>query len=116
MRLGDGAPLPASDQAEPGGSLYKVGNGVRAPVVIHKVEPEYTEAARSAHLEGTVVLYAEVWPDGTAHNFRVVRSLDPGLDQKAIQAVTKWKFRPAMKDGVPVKAAATFEVNFKMAN
>jgi len=116
MRLGDGAPLPASDQAEPGGSLYKVGNGVWAPVVIHKVEPEYTEAARSGHLEGTVVLYAEVWPDGTAHDFRVVRSLDPGLDQKAIQAVTKWKFRPAMKDGVPVKVAATFEVNFKMGN
>ena len=114
MRLGDGAPLPANDQTGPGGSLYKAGTGVRPPVVLRKVEPEYTEAARSARLEGRVILYAEVWPDGAAHNFKVVRSLDPGLDQKAIKAVSKWKFRPGMKNGVPVKVAATFEVNFRM--
>jgi len=114
MRLGDGAPQPASDQAEPGGSLYKVGNGVRAPVVLFRAEPNYTKEAKHRHVQGAVVLYAEVWPDGAAHNFRVVRSLDPGLDQKAIEAVSQWKFRPGMRDGVPVKVAVTVEVNFRL--
>jgi TonB family protein len=114
LRLGDGAPVPGVNHAEPGGGLYRVGNGVRPPVVIRKVPPKYTAAARDASLEGRVVLYAEVWPDGAAHNIKVVRSLEPGLDQKAIEAVGKWKFRPGTKDGVPVKVAATFEVNFRL--
>jgi protein TonB len=44
----------------------------------------------------------------------VVRSLDPGLDEKAIEAVSQWKFRPGMKDGVPVYVVATVEVNFQL--
>ena len=108
------AQAPADKRHFEASDLYKVGNGISVPTVRHKVPPDYTEAARSRGLEGTVVLFVEIWPDGAAHNIRIVRSLDPGLDQKAIEAVSRWKFRPAMKDGVPVKVAAQVEVNFRM--
>ena len=98
----------------PDSSVQRAGGNVTAPALQHKVEPDYTEEARRAHIEGTVILYTEVAPDGKAQNIRVVRSLDQGLDQKAIEAVRKWKFRPGMKDGKPVTVAATIEVNFHL--
>jgi TonB family protein len=89
---------------------------VSAPSLIYKVEPEYTEEARQAHLQGVVVLYVEVDANGKAVNPRVVRSLGYGLDQKAIEAVGKWNFRPGYKDGKPVTVAATIEVNFRLSD
>ena len=86
----------------------------RAPVVIYKTEPEYTENARQAKLEGAVVLYVEIGVGGQARNFRVVRSLGRGLDEKAIECVRQWRFDPALKDGKPVPARATVEVNFRL--
>jgi TonB family protein len=59
-------------------------------------------------------LYVEVDPDGKTTNIRVVRSLGHGLDEKAIEAVRKWKFRPGFKDGKAVTAAATIDVNFRL--
>jgi TonB family protein len=91
-----------------------VGSGVTRPVLIHKVNPKYTPEARDARIEGVTVLSAEVWPDGATHNIRVVRTLDPGLDQEATTAASKWKFRPGIKDGVPVKVAVTLEVKFRL--
>ena len=58
------------------------------------MEPEYSEEARKAKYQGTVLLYIEVDTDGRATNIRVVRSLGLGLDEKAIEAVKKWKFKP----------------------
>jgi hypothetical protein len=60
------------------------------------------------------MLKADVWTDGFAHNFRVVQSLGYGLDQRAIDAVTKWRFRPGTKDGKPVAVVAQFEVDFRL--
>jgi TonB family protein len=97
-----------------GGGVFRVGGGVSAPTLLYKVEPEYSEEARKAKYQGTVVLYVEVDPSGKAKNLRVVRSLGLGLDEKAIEAVTKWKFRPGYKDGKPVTVAATIEVNFRL--
>jgi TonB family protein len=97
-----------------GGGVFKVGGGVTAPSLLYKVEPEYSEEARKAKYQGTVILYVEVSPDGRAVNPRVVRSLGLGLDEKAIEAVRKWKFRPGYKDGKPVTVAATIEVNFRL--
>lgn len=85
-----------------------------APTLIYKVEPEYTEEGRSARVEGTVVLYAEIAPDGTAKNIRVRRSLGFGLDEKAVECVKQWKFKPAERDGKPVTAVSTVEVNFRL--
>jgi TonB family protein len=84
------------------------------PTVIRKVPPEYSEVARRAGVEGVVVLYAEVDTSGQALNVRVIRSLGYGLDERAIEAVTKWRFRPALKDGKPVQVGSTFEVFFML--
>lgn len=97
-----------------GGGVFRVGGGVTAPALLFKVEPEYSEEARKAKYQGTVVLYVEVDPAGKARNLRVVKSLGLGLDEKAIEAVNKWRFRPGYKDGKPVTVAATIEVNFRL--
>jgi TonB family protein len=97
-----------------GGGVYKVGGGVTAPVVIYKKDPEYSEEARKAKYQGTVLLAIEVSPDGRATNIRVVRSLGLGLDEKAMEAVKQWKFKPGYRNGQPVTVAATIEVNFRL--
>jgi TonB family protein len=97
-----------------GGGVYKVGGGVTAPVVIFKKDPEYSEEARKAKYQGTVLLAIEVDPSGKATNIRVVRSLGLGLDEKAMEAVKLWKFKPGYRNGTPVTVAATIEVNFRL--
>ena len=96
------------------GNLERVGNEVSAPRLLNKVEPVYSEEAREAKVQGTAVLKVEVWPDGKAHNIRVVRSLGSGLDEEAVKAVEQWEFEPGLKDGEPVRVAATVEMNFRM--
>jgi TonB family protein len=97
-----------------GGGAYKIGGGVSAPVPIFKPEPEYSEEARKAKFQGTVVLFIVVDEKGNARDLKVIRPLGLGLDQKAIEAVAKWKFRPGMKDGHAVPVQATIEVNFRL--
>jgi protein TonB len=97
-----------------GGGVYRVGGGVTAPVVIFRRDPEYSEEARKAKYQGTVLLAIEVSPDGRAQNVRVVRSLGLGLDEKAMEAVKQWKFKPGYRNGQAVTVAATVEVNFRL--
>jgi len=97
-----------------GGGAYRIGGGVSQPTLLSKVEPEYSEEARKAKWQGTVVLSLVVDEAGVAQNIKVVRSLGMGLDQKAIEAVQKWRFRPGMKDGKSVPVYATIEVNFRL--
>ena len=97
-----------------GGGVFRVGGGVTAPALIYKVEPEYSEEARKAKYQGTVLLYVQVDPSGKAVNMRVLHSLGLGLDEKAMEAVRKWKFKPGMKDGKPVTVEAQIEVNFRL--
>jgi TonB family protein len=87
---------------------------VIAPKVLYKVDPNYTQEARDAKIEGTVVVDVEVHPDGKAHNLKVERTLDPGLDQKALDAISAWRFQPATKNGKPIAVEATIEINFKL--
>jgi len=79
-----------------------------------RVEPEYTKEAKAAGVEGKVALYLEVTPEGTASHIMITRKLDPGLDQRAVEAVKQWRFRPGMKDGMPVTVAGTIEVSFRI--
>jgi TonB family protein len=88
--------------------------GMVAPRVIQKADPAYTESARNAKISGTVVVGVEVFPDGRAHNMRIERSLEPGLDRNALDAISNWRFTPGTKDGKPVPVAATIEVNFRL--
>ncbi len=97
-----------------GGGTYHVGGGISAPSVLFKVDPEYSEEARKAKYSGTVLISLVVDVSGRAQNMRVVRSLGLGLDEKAMEAVAKWKFKPGMKNGQPVPVVATIEVNFRL--
>jgi len=92
-----------------GGGAYKIGGGVSAPKVIFQVEPEYSEDARKAKFQGTVVIALVVDEKGNPRDIRVVRPLGMGLDQKAIEAVEKWRFRPGQKDGKAVPTQATMK-------
>jgi periplasmic protein TonB len=86
----------------------------RNPEVIHKEEPEYSDEARRARLEGTVVLAIDIGLDGHPANIRVVRGAGLGLNERAIEAVRKWIFRPALAGDRPVVAPAVVEVGFHL--
>jgi protein TonB len=93
---------------------YRVGDGVSVPAVLYRVDPEYTLVASNLKIQGQVILQTEVTKEGIAENIEVVKSLDSGLDEQAIKAVGKWRFKPAMKDGKPVRVLVTVEVLFKL--
>ena len=97
-----------------GGGVYRVGGGVTPPTVMSRFEPVYSEEARKAKYQGVVVLSAIVRKDGTIEILKVIRSLGLGLDENAINALKKWKFRPGMKGGKPVDVALNIEVNFSL--
>jgi TonB family protein len=110
---------------------FRVGGGVSQPALIYKVDPEYPEEARRARAadrdlsaeaikekyNGTVMLAVVVDTEGHARDIRVTKSLDTNgfkFDEKAIEAVEKWKFKPGEKGGVPVNVRATIEINFRL--
>ena len=98
-----------------GGGLYHVGGGVSAPVPLNSVEAEFSDEARRAKYQGVCLISLIVDAQGNPQNPRVVRALGMGLDEKALEAVRKYKFKPAMKDGhVPVPVMITVEVNFRL--
>jgi protein TonB len=97
-----------------GGGVYRVGGGVSAPRLLYGPDPEFSEEARKAKYQGTVVLWMIVGTDGRTHEIRVQRSLGMGLDEKAIEAVRVWRFEPARKNGQPVAVQVNVEVNFQL--
>ena len=98
-----------------GGGVYGIGEGgISAPQLIYKIEPEYSDEARKAKFQGTIVISAIVDTDGIAKNIKVMRPLGLGLDEKAIEAIKKWRFRPGVKNGKPVAVLVTIEVNFRL--
>ncbi len=106
---------PAIDLPGPqptSGGLPRVGRPLITPRLISRVKPEYTAEARKARAKGVVTFYAVVGPDGKLRNIRLVRGLGYGLDEKAIEAVRQWRFKPGTKDGKPVLVPAMIEVRF----
>jgi TonB family protein len=98
-----------------GGGLYRIGGGVSAPTVLYQPEAEFSDEARRAKYQGVVLVSLIVDAQGNPINVHVVRPLGMGLDEKAMEAVRKYKFKPAMKDGkTPVPVALTIEVNFRL--
>lgn len=97
-----------------GGGLMSVGGGVSAPVVLHSVQPDFTEQARAANLQGTVVLQLIVDANGNPQNIRVTQSLGMGLDQKAVEAARQYKFKPATYQGHPVAVQIIVDVAFHL--
>jgi TonB family protein len=98
-----------------GGGLYHIGGGVAAPVLLHQVDPEFSDEARRAKYQGICMISIIVDANGNPQNPRVVRPLGMGLDEKALEAVRQFRFKPAMKDGkTPVPVMITVEVNFRL--
>lgn len=97
-----------------GGGVYKPGGDVSNPVPILRPEPQYSEEARKAKWGGTVLLSLVVDETGHTRDIKVLKPLGLGLDEKAIEAVTKWTFKPGMKGGKPVAVAAQIEVTFRL--
>ena len=93
---------------------YHVGGGVTAPVPVYRVDPVYSEEARKARYEGTVVLEALVRKDGKVDVVHLLRGLGFGLDQSAIEALRRWRFRPGTKNGMPVDVTVNVEVTFNI--
>ncbi|MBI2816586.1 MAG: TonB family protein [Acidobacteria bacterium] len=97
-----------------GGGVFRVGGGVSAPQLVSKIDPEYSEQARKAKYQGVVVLNLVVKSDGSVRDVKVVQSLGLGLDEKAVEAVRQWRFRPGLRNGQPVDVLATVEVTFRL--
>ncbi len=97
-----------------GGGVMSVGGGVSAPQVVHAVQPDFTPEARQSNYEGTVSLQLIVDSQGNPQAIRVIRHLGMGLDQKAIQAVQQYRFRPAVYQGHPVAVQLVIDVEFHL--
>lgn len=97
-----------------GGGVYHVGGGVSPPTVISAVDPEYSDEARRAKYTGIVVVSLIVDTQGNPQHVNVIRRLGMGLDEKAVEAVRQYKFRPAMFQGKAVPVEVNIEVNFQI--
>jgi TonB family protein len=111
---GHGGGAGPGSRAGFGGGAYRIGGDVSAPILLWRVEPEYSDDARKAKWQGTVALSIIVDEMGRPNQVKVLRSLGLGLDQKAIEAVSQWRFKPGQKDGKAVPVFATIEVNFRL--
>jgi protein TonB len=99
-----------------GSGVYEPGGGVRAPVPVRMIRPQYTSAAMSARLSGVVVVRCVVMPDGSVGDVQIVRSLDArlGLDEEAVKAARLWRFQPGTLEGQPVPVAITIQLSFSI--
>lgn len=111
---GSGAGFGPGSGGGTGGGVYRIGGGVSEPIPIYRPEPEYSEEARKAKFQGAVMLQIVIDENGRTRDIRVIRPLGLGLDEKAIEAVQKWRFKPSTKDGRPVPVQANVEVNFRL--
>jgi protein TonB len=97
-----------------GDGLYHVGGGVAPPQLIYAVDPEFSDEARRAKFQGICVVTLIVDSQGNPQRVRVVSHLGMGLDQKAVDAVRQYKFKPATLQGRPVPVEVNVEVNFRI--
>lgn len=111
---GNGNGLGPGEGGGYGGGTMQVGGGVSAPVVIYSVEPEFSDEARRAKYQGVCVVSLVVDAQGNPQHIQVVRALGMGLDEKAVEAVKQYKFKPAYYKGHPVAVPINIEVNFRI--
>jgi TonB family protein len=94
--------------------IENVGGMVSAPVVIHSVEAFFTKAARQKKYSGITLLSLNVDVHGMPQNIGVIKPLDYGMTDHAIDAVRKYRFKPALKNGTPIPVKITIEINFQL--
>jgi TonB family protein len=96
------------------GEVFRRTAGVIPARLSERTDPDYTEEARIARHEGTVVIEAVITPAGGVAGLRLVRSIGLGLDEKAAEAVRSWTFVPARRGDTPLPFQVSLEVNFRM--
>lgn len=111
---GTGGGLGPGSQGGTGGGVYSVGGNVSEPVAIYEPDPPYSEQARKAKFQGTVVLAIIIDAQGNVRDEQVIKALGLGLDEEAMKTVKTWKFKPAMRNGVPVPVRVTVEISFRL--
>jgi len=111
---GHGDGLGPGNGGNTGGGYYNVGGGVSAPIPIFTPEAEFSEEARRAKYQGDVNVAIVIGADGLVKSAHVIRDPGMGLADKALEAVRQWRFKPAMKDGKPVKVDLYIDVNFNI--
>lgn len=113
---GTGSGLGPGSGGGTGGGVYRPGNGVTLPEPIFQPRPNYTSDAMRAKVQGIVLLECIVRPDGSVTDVNVIRSLDStfGLDQEAIKAAKRWRFRPGTRMGEPVSVVVSIELTFTL--
>jgi protein TonB len=104
----DAPPAP-----EPSGPIFVTGD-VQKPVKISDVQPQYTEIARKARIQGVVILQTIIDKDGNITDVKALKGLPMGLTESAMEAVTQWKFKPATLNGKPVAVYFNLTVNFQL--
>jgi TonB family protein len=98
------------DEADP---RFRQKGQIAAPVPIEKVDPQYPQAAIRENVDGQVILYAIIREDGSVDSIQLVHGIDPRLDRNSMEALARWKFRPATREGVPVDVEAVVYIPFR---
>ncbi len=111
---GNGSGIGPGSGGNMGGGVRRIGGGVSPPTVLFAPEPEFSEEARKAKVAGNVLVYLQVDTTGHPTHVRVLRGIGLGLDEKAMEAVRQYKFKPAMENGHPVVVEMNVEVNFQI--
>lgn len=93
---------------------YRPGGNVLAPKIVYQVDPEYTEEARKARLQGIVIIEAIIDTNGNVTSARVLKGMAGGLDRSALAAVEQWRFKPGTMDGKPVPVIFDLMVRFRL--
>jgi TonB family protein len=114
LGAGDGNGIGDGSGGGAGGGPYRPGSGVEPPVLLREVRPDYTEQARLAHVEGDLVMEVVVGRDGVVGDVRVVHGLGYGLDERAVQAVRRWRFSPARRHGATVDVRVQVAMEFRI--
>ena len=91
----------------------RISGDLNAPVPLRKIDPKYPQTAIQEHIQGEVILYGVIRPDGSVDSIQLVRGIDEQLDANAVAAFAQWKFEPATKSGQPVALEAIVHIPFR---
>ena len=114
LGIGSGNGLGPGEGGLTGGGVAHPGGGISTPKLIYSVDPEFSDEARRQKYQGIVALSIIVDAQGNPQRIHVVRALGMGLDEKAVEAVKQYKFKPAMMGSKPVPVEIRIEVNFQL--
>jgi protein TonB len=111
---GEGPGVGPGSGGGTGGGPYRGGSGIDPPRLVREIKADYTEEARQRGVTGDVLLEIVVRRDGSVSKVKLLKGLGWGLNERAIQAVSQWRFAPAQRLGAPVDVVVEVAVEFKL--